>query len=87
MKSKSSDEGADTQVDIHGVRGALNDLKRVKSQRPHIKTLLSVGGGGKGSENFPAVVQQVYSINRLTATAKHFLDTYDLDGIDSESLT
>ena len=59
-------------------------MKRVKSQRPHIKTLLSVGGGGKGSEPFPGVASTAKSLDQFVASAKGYLDAHQLDGIDSK---
>ena len=65
------------------MRGALTDLLRVKSQHPNIKTLLSIGGGGDASNNFPEVVANTDAVDRFTSSAKQLIEKYDLDGIDS----
>ena len=54
----------------------------MKAQRPQIKILLSIGGGGKGSDNFPDVARNPRHLSQLSSTAKSFVEAYDLDGID-----
>lgn len=77
-----SDEYADTGIEIGDVKGCLNDLKAVKKLHPHIKTLLSVGGGGKGSVPLPAIAANAEARSRFAWTAEEAVEIYGLDGID-----
>ena len=77
-----SDEYADAEIDINGTKGCLNNLKTVKVHNPHIKTLLSIGGGGKGSAPLPIVAGSAEARSRFAWTAEEMLEIYDLDGID-----
>jgi chitinase len=45
--------------------------------------VLSVGGGGKGSDNFAAVAANHTSRERFALTAREIVNEYGLDGIDS----
>ena len=77
-----SDEYADDQIEINGMKGCLNDLRSVKERYPHIKTLLSIGGGGKGSVPLPAVAANPEARSKFAWTAEEMVETYGLDGID-----
>ena len=66
------------------MKGALSDLKRVKVENPHIKTILSIGGGGKGSENFSAVANDSKASDIFAQHARQLVDTYVMDGVDSK---
>ena len=77
-----NDEYADTEIDVNGVKGCLNDLRAIKQQYPHIKTLLSIGGGGKGSAPLPRVAAGEESRSRFAWTAEEIVEVYSLDGID-----
>lgn len=77
-----SDEWADTQIDINGLKGCLSDLKAIKLRYPHVKTLLSVGGGGEGSTPLPTVAASSEARARFAWTAEEMAEIYGLDGID-----
>lgn len=77
-----SDEYADAEMDIDGAKGCLSNLKTVKVHNPHIKTLLSIGGGGNGSAPLPTVAGSAEARSRFAWTARELLDIYELDGID-----
>ncbi|KAL9125576.1 MAG: hypothetical protein Q9217_005241 [Psora testacea] len=77
-----SDSYADVEIDINGVKGALCDLKRVKMENPHIKTLLSIGGGGRGSKNFSMAARNVSARGMFAQRARQLVDMHAMDGID-----
>ena len=77
-----SDEHADVEMDVDGGKGCLNSLRTIKVHHPQIKTLLSVGGGGKGSVPLPTVAGSAEARARFAWTAKEMLEVYELDGID-----
>ncbi|KAI4247723.1 MAG: hypothetical protein L6R40_001309 [Gallowayella cf. fulva] len=77
-----SDEHADTQVAVDGTYGGLNALRNLKLEHPGLKSLLSIGGGGKGSDPFPGVAASSAARERFGTSAKELLDKYDLDGLD-----
>ena len=77
-----SDEWADAEMDVDGVKGCLNSLRTIKVHHPHIRTLLSVGGGGKGSAPLPTVAGSAEARARFAWTAREMLEVYELDGID-----
>ncbi|KAL6715836.1 hypothetical protein ACLMJK_006797 [Lecanora helva] len=78
----STDEWADSGIDINGIKGCINDLKAVKERYPHVKTVLSFGGGGKGSEGFPAVAGNANSRLKFAHDARRMIDSQAFDGID-----
>ncbi|KAJ5657088.1 hypothetical protein N7507_009038 [Penicillium longicatenatum] len=47
-----------------------------------MRIILSVGGGGKGSENFAAVACSLSKVETFVHTARGLVDEYGLDGID-----
>ena len=77
-----SDEHADTEIEFDSTKGCLDNLKLVKAHNPHIKTLLSIGGAGKGSAPLPTVAGSAEARSRFSWTAEEMLDVYSLDGID-----
>lgn len=50
-----------------------------------MKVILSVGGGGKGSENFALVAQSNSRMDRFVRTARELVDQFGLDGLDGNS--
>ncbi|KAL8697072.1 MAG: hypothetical protein Q9224_002483 [Gallowayella concinna] len=79
-----SDEHADTQIAVDGTYGGLNALRNLKLQNPGLKSLLSIGGGGKGSDPFAAIAASPDARERFAVSAKEMLDTYELDGLDGK---
>jgi chitinase len=78
-----SDEWADTQLEVNETNGCLRSFQQLKVEHDHLKVILSVGGGGKGSENFAAVSATVEGRERFAMSAKTLIDEFELDGIDS----
>ncbi|KAL9602181.1 MAG: hypothetical protein Q9219_002045 [cf. Caloplaca sp. 3 TL-2023] len=77
-----SDEYADTQIPVDGTKGCLNALRNLKQQHPNLKTILSMGGGGAGSNPFASMASSPAARGNFASAAKHMLDTYGFDGLD-----
>ncbi|KAJ5921611.1 hypothetical protein N7454_009085 [Penicillium verhagenii] len=77
-----SDEWADTQMPVDGTKGCLRAFVQLKQQYSQMRVILSVGGGGKGSENFAAVAHNRSKAETFVRTARGLVDQYGLDGID-----
>ncbi|THC91046.1 hypothetical protein EYZ11_009486 [Aspergillus tanneri] len=77
-----SDEWADAQMPVDGTQGCIRAFTQLKSQYPKIKVILSVGGGGKGSENFAGVARSQVGVETFARTARQLVDQFGLDGID-----
>jgi chitinase len=78
-----SDEWADSQMPVDGTNGCIRAFTQLKAQYSKMKVILSVGGGGKGSENFAAVARSQTRLETFARTAKGLVDEFGLDGIDS----
>ncbi|KAL8947136.1 MAG: hypothetical protein Q9222_006552 [Ikaeria aurantiellina] len=79
---KLSDEHADMQAAVDGTSGGLNAVKNLKLKHPGLKTLLSIGGGGKGSDPFAGVASNPATQEKFANSAKTFLDSHGFDGLD-----
>lgn len=79
-----SDEWADSQIDVDGAKGCLNAFAALKRKYSVLRVILSVGGGGKGSETFAEAARTPASRERFAQTARDLVMQYNLDGIDSE---
>ncbi|CBF89775.1 glycoside hydrolase family 18 protein [Aspergillus nidulans FGSC A4] len=77
-----SDEWADTQMPVDGTTGCLRAFAQLKPQYSKLKLILSIGGGGKGSENFAAVARSKSCTETFAQSAKRLVDEFGLDGID-----
>ncbi|PWY86849.1 glycoside hydrolase [Aspergillus heteromorphus CBS 117.55] len=77
-----SDEWADTQMPVDGTNGCLRAFAQLKPQYSKMKLILSVGGGGKGSENFAVVAHSQSRIETFARSARALVDQFGLDGID-----
>jgi chitinase len=88
-----SDEWADAQIDVPGAgdlpatKGCLNSFALLKRKYSRLRVVLSVGGGGKGSEPFAAVAANPASRERFAQTALGLVQHFGIDGIDSKWLT
>jgi len=78
---KLTDDWADTQIPVDGTKGCLSALANLKASAPHIRTLISVGGGG-GSAEFPALAANPASRARFAHEIKEFCDKYQINGVD-----
>lgn len=77
-----SDEWADLQMDVDGHKGCLQSFYAIRRQRPHLKLILSIGGGA-ASQNFASVAADLSLRNNFARSAKLIVKTHELDGIDS----
>ncbi|TGZ85247.1 glycoside hydrolase, partial [Ascodesmis nigricans] len=77
-----SDEYADTQISVDSTNGLLSSLPTLKAMNPHLKIILSIGGGGRGSANFAAIAMDSKKAERFAESARVVVDEYELDGID-----
>ncbi|KKK18771.1 hypothetical protein ARAM_004308 [Aspergillus rambellii] len=67
---------------VDGTTGCLRAFSQLKPQYSKMKLVLSIGGGGKGSENFAAVARSQSRTETFAQTARKLVDEYRLDGID-----
>ncbi|KAI9158907.1 Chitinase 1 [Paramyrothecium foliicola] len=75
------DEWADFDKKVDDEKGCLAALAKLKRQNPHIKTIVSLGGG-TGSKTFPALAASSAARRTLAAQTREFCDKYGLDGVD-----
>ena len=85
-----SDEWADAQIQVAGAEGipettgCLNSFAEIKKKYNRLRVVLSVGGGGKGSEPFAEVARQQHTRERFAQSALELVQRLGIDGIDSE---
>jgi chitinase len=72
---------------VDGAEGCLRAFTQMKQQYSELKVILSVGGGGKGSENFARVARNPAAVQVFAKTARELVDEFGLDGIDSTGLS
>lgn len=82
-----SDEWADTQMPVDGAEGCLRAFAQLKQQYSKMRVILSVGGGGKGSDNFAAVANSRSRLDTFVRTARELVDQFGIDGIDGRTIT
>jgi chitinase len=78
-----SDEWADLQMDVDGAKGCLGSFMILKQRYPHLKVVLSIGGGA-ASQNFASVAANPVARDNFARTAYSLVQASGLDGIDSE---
>ena len=78
-----SDEWADAGADVDGVQGGLGSLMHLKQRHPHLRVLLSIGGGSS-VETFPLVANSGEFRHNFASSAKGLVEASGLDGIDGE---
>ena len=71
-------------MDVDGVKGCIEALQQLKQTHEHLRVVLSIGGGGQGSQHFPAVSQTEYSRQNFAQSARGIVDAHGFDGIDSK---
>ena len=76
-----SDEWADMQIDVDGTKGCIAACRQLKAHNPHLKIIVSVGGGA-ASQHFAEMAHKKSSRLAFAHNAKTFLDTHHLDGLD-----
>ncbi|PVI08257.1 glycoside hydrolase family 18 protein [Periconia macrospinosa] len=83
-----SDEWADAQIPVAGAgdipeaKGCLRSFALLKKKYTRLRVVLSVGGGGKGSEPFAEVARNPASRDRFAQSALGLVQQFELDGID-----
>lgn len=67
------------------MQGCLRSFAALKKhpRSAHAKVILSVGGGGEGSNNFASMARDPFLRRQFAASAKEMVDYFGLDGIDS----
>ena len=70
---------------VDGTTGCLRAFAQLKQQYSKMKLILSVGGGGKGSENFALVARSQARTETFVRSARALVDQFGLDGIDGKS--
>lgn len=76
-----SDEWADAGAPVDGVQGGLGSLMHLKQKHPHLRVVLSIGGGNS-SEIFPLVASSTLLRDNFARSAKGLVEASGLDGID-----
>ncbi|KAF7559432.1 hypothetical protein G7046_g4714 [Stylonectria norvegica] len=75
------DEWADDNKEVDGVKGCLAAIAKLKCEHPHIKTIVSIGGGSSSKE-FANLAASRDARQTFAQQAKEFCDKYNLDGVD-----
>lgn len=85
--SESVDGNPDATSGARALRGALNQLRKLKLRHPHIKLLLSIGGNSANAEAFSVASRTRQSIARFVNVAiNHFIKGNMGDGISVKGL-
>jgi chitinase len=79
---RAIDDWADNEKMVDGEKGCLAAISKLKSQHPHIKTLVSVGGGSSSKE-FPALAANKTARQTFARRISEFCVTHQFDGVDS----
>ncbi|KAI9802229.1 MAG: hypothetical protein M1825_002950 [Sarcosagium campestre] len=75
------DRWADAEMPVDGQLGCLRAFAALKQSNPHLKVILSVGGGA-GSAHFPSAASCNRNRQRFARTARSIVHDFGLDGID-----
>ncbi|CEF79098.1 hypothetical protein FGSG_04143 [Fusarium graminearum PH-1] len=75
------DDWADNEKMVDGEKGCLAAISKLKSQHPHIKTLVSIGGGSSSKE-FPALAANKTARQTFARRISEFCVTHQFDGVD-----
>ncbi|KAF5689185.1 chitinase 1 [Fusarium circinatum] len=78
---RSIDDWADNNKAVDGEKGCLAALRKLKDQHPHVKTLVSIGGGSSSKE-FPALAASKAARQTFAREMKEFCDAHHFDGVD-----
>lgn len=68
---------------VDGTQGCIRAFTQLRKQYSKMKVILSIGGGGKGSENFAVVARYPSRAETFVRTARELVDRFFLDGVDS----
>ena len=80
---KLSNEDKHMEQEVDGAYGCLGSLITLKRENPHLKVLLSIGGGGNSSENFSSVAAAASTRDTFARSAVSLVKNGGFDGIDS----
>ncbi len=75
---------ADSQIEVDGTQGCLRALAWLKHQNPHVKLILSIGGGA-ASQYFAQVANDQTARRRFACSAMELINAYGFDGIDGKT--
>ncbi|KAH7144482.1 glycoside hydrolase superfamily [Dactylonectria estremocensis] len=78
---RALDAWADNDKEVDGVKGCLAAVAELKRQNPHIKTIVSVGGGTNSTE-FPNVAKSHGARCTFAREIRQFCERHELDGAD-----
>jgi chitinase len=70
--------------DIPATKGCLNSFALLKKKYTRLRVVLSVGGGGKGSEPFAGVARDSACRERFAQSSLALVQQFGIDGIDSK---
>ncbi|KAF7561847.1 hypothetical protein G7046_g2297 [Stylonectria norvegica] len=76
-----SDEWADAGAPVDGVQGGLGSLMHLKQKHPHLRVVLSIGGGNS-TEVYPVVAASTLLRDNFARSALGLVEASGLDGID-----
>ncbi|KAI5462142.1 family 18 glycoside hydrolase [Mariannaea sp. PMI_226] len=76
-----SDEWADAGAPVDGVQGGLGSLMHLKQKHPHLRVVLSIGGGNS-AEIYPIVASNTLLRDNFARSAHGLVEASGLDGID-----
>ncbi|RFN53731.1 hypothetical protein FIE12Z_2072 [Fusarium flagelliforme] len=78
---RALDDWADNEKMVDGEKGCLAAIAKLKSEHPHIKTLVSIGGGSSSKE-FPALAANEEARQAFASQISEFCETHQFDGVD-----
>ncbi|KAM0281618.1 hypothetical protein ACHAO9_010614 [Fusarium lateritium] len=78
---RAVDDWADNDKVVDDEKGCLAAIAKLKSQHPHIKTLVSIGGGSSSKE-FPALAASKGARQTFARQIKEFCIAHCFDGVD-----
>ncbi|EEP81896.1 conserved hypothetical protein [Uncinocarpus reesii 1704] len=76
------DQWADEQMPVDGTHGCIRAFAQLKDQHAGLRVLLSIGGGGMGSQHFATVAGNPIALGNFVRSAKDLVDKFGLDGLD-----
>lgn len=82
-----SDEYADTRIEVEDSFGCISALMMLRLESPRLKIILSIGGGGRGSEHFATIATNEYLRRVFAYNAGEVVRQYNFDGVDSTVLS
>ncbi|EHK25718.1 glycoside hydrolase family 18 protein [Trichoderma virens Gv29-8] len=75
------DQWADNEKEVDGIKGCLAAIHKLKAETPHIKTIISIGGGSSSKE-FPVLAANLDARRTFALAIREFCEKHHLDGAD-----